>query len=98
MESNYAFVPAYYEWHLIEKSNPEKVLLNVVDPAEECYNEETGEAYSLEELSDMCSSWLVEEQRQAEDRGDYDRVEELESIPPRVDDVMARALYDYYIA
>ena len=97
MEKNYAFVPAYYEWHLIDTNEPDKVLLAIIDPCEECFDE-NGEPYSLEELSDWCSSCLVEEIRQAHKKGEIDREIELENIPPRVDDIMAHALYDYYIA
>lgn len=93
---NLRFVPAYYEWHLIDVTNPEKVLFNVVDPVEELFDED-GNAYSLEELEHFCSSWMVGEEHEAENERDWSRLEELQSIPPRADRVMAEALYNYYI-
>ena len=48
MTHNYAFIPAYYEWHFIDKRHPSVVLLNWPDPVESLYyefSEETGEAF-----------------------------------------------------
>ena len=97
MESNYAFVPAYYEWHLIEKSNPEKVLFNLVDPIEMCYLD-NGKPVDFDDLVNELDFATDDALRVAYEKNDKEQIENLSRIGKCHCYLMARALYDYYIA
>ena len=93
----FAFIPCYYEWHLIDTAT-EETLHNVEDPSEsmEYY-------HSVEELEERSKEILLEADTYYENHLDYDGVlldddkrlseEEMNAAAK----VMAEALYNYYI-
>lgn len=106
--SNYQFVPAYYEWHFINKDG--KVLLNWVEPAENLYFEYDEEGEELDEprlMTDIdevlmeCESY-INFGNMAFNEGEthYNGVckDDFAELPKNAADIMAQALYNYYIA
>ena len=110
-QQNYQFVPAYYEWHFIDKRHPEKVLLNWIEPLEDLYddyNKETGEyedephlMTEFDEVQGECEAFIERGLNLFEEgTGSYFGVNEKDfmQLPVCAAKVMARALYDHYIA
>ena len=103
MEKDYAFVPAYYEWHLIDTNEPEKVLLNWKDPIEDLF-EESHPVKTYDDVWGVCNHFVeatrvtLFEEEFDDPHGNTkemfnDLPEDSVFIP-----IMAHALYDYYIA
>ena len=98
---NYQFVPAYYEWHLVNKDGD--ILLSMEDPEESlCYETDTnGELLdepepftTLEEVRDMCKDFIETEKMCVENdvcsvHGNDDSIFDL---PDNAADIMAQAL------
>lgn len=105
--ANYSFVPAYYEWHFVdEKGN---VLLNMNDPSEDIYIEDDINGQLLDEpvrfttydqMLDFCKDFIEVEKMcldNEEDSG-HGNDERIFDLPDNAAEIMAKALFDYYIA
>lgn len=100
MSKNISFIPAYYEWHLVDENG--KVLYNLVDPGEDCYEEDGETPLTKDEIK----CWIdfdiqCELDRYADNAPDYPNQNLLvqpDELPDNAADVMAQALYDYYVA
>jgi len=106
---NYSFVPAYYEWHLIDDNG--NVLLNMKDPFEMLFDEtdESGQLLeqprpitTLDGVLDVCKDFIEVEKMCLESdypastsHGNNDSIFDL---PDNAAEIMAKALFDYYIA
>ena len=114
MNKNYAFVPAYHEWHLIDKNEPDKVLLSWIDPVDDLYddyNKETGEyedephlMTDYDEIWAVCNHF-VEATRitlfEEEFEDPHGNTKEMVYEWPEdciLIPILAHALYDYYVA
>lgn len=104
--SNYQFVPAYYEWHFVDGDG--NVLLNWVDPVESLYYEwdEDGEYLdepkqftTYDEVLCECQAYIETGDMNLEDDDEYHGVsrEDWEQLPENAAEIMAMALYNYYI-
>lgn len=106
---NYQFVPAYYEWHLVNKDGD--ILLSMEDPEESlCYETDTNgqlldepEPFTtLEEVHDFCKDFIETEKMCVESEPQKETVhgndEHIFDLPDNAADIMAQALYDYYVA
>lgn len=96
----FRFVPAYYEWHLLDEEN--NILHNWPDPVEELFDEETGEPLPPEEIKWLCSEYLEmadEQYAQGEEcngilLNELQRLDEQEMA--EASNVIFKALVDYY--
>ena len=109
---NYVFRPAYYEWHLTDCNG--RVLLNWVDPADNFYIYEDEYGNDLEDPRPMtydevlaecedyieCGNMFFREADEQDERDGYHGVRrrEWEQLPDNAAEIMAKAIYDYYIA
>lgn len=106
---NYQFVPAYYEWHLVNKDGD--ILLSMEDPEESlCYETDTNgqlldepEPFTtLEEVHDFCKDFIETEKMCVESEPQKETVhgndERIFDLPNNAADIMAQALFDYYVA
>ena len=95
----YRFVPAYYEWHLVDENG--KVLYSMPDPFDELFNE-CIECETLDDVRGVVDSELDGEKTNWEIN--YEGTEErhalvpFDKLPKSTCELMARALYDYYVA
>ena len=110
--NNYVFRPAYYEWHLTDGDG--RTLLNWVDPAEYFYIYEDEDGNDLEEPRPMtyeqvlaecedyieCGNMFFREADEQDEREGYHGVRrrEWEQLPDNAAEIMAKAIYEYYIA
>ena len=98
-QRNFQFVPAYYEWHLIDNNG--NTLHNMVDPLDELFHED-GLPMNLEEVTDMCAEELHAAENAYAEGNDYNGImlsEGLSAIEEKkAAQVMAQALYNYYLA
>lgn len=108
---HYTFVPAYGEWHFINTNRPDEVLLNWVDPVDSLYHEwdEDGNSYdepqmmtSYDEVFNECDMFILTTINVFEN-GETDlphnnKQEQFNKLPSNAAEIMAHALYDYYIA
>lgn len=96
----FRFVPAYYEWHLLDEEN--NILHNWPDPVEDLFDEETGEPLPPEEIKWLCSEYLEmadEQYAQGEEcngilLNELQRLDEQEM--DEATNVMFKAIIDYY--
>ena len=106
---DYAFVPAYGEWHLIDTNKPQEVLFNVVDPLERLYihldpfdehsEVDPLEKATYEDVLDFSEDCINVARRCAENNEDFDGiVYDDETVPGKAAEIIAQALYNYYIA
>ena len=96
---NFALVPAYYEWHLIDTNKPQEVLFNIVDPLEDLYDYPDGTPSTYEEVVSWMESSIDLALQRAEDGEDWNGViVNKNSLPDNAAEIMAAALYNYYIA
>lgn len=111
-KNDYVFRPAYYEWHLSDGDG--RVLLNWVDPSDNFYIYEDEDGNDLEEPRSMtydevlaeCKSYIETGDMFFEDADEQDerdgfhgvRRREWEQLPKNAAEIMAKAIYDYYIA
>lgn len=109
---NCVFRPAYYEWHLTDGDG--RVLLNWVDPAEYFYIYEDEDGNDLDEPQSMTYEQVLAECedyiecgnmffREADEQDEHDgyhgvRRREWEQLPDNAAEIMAKAIYEYYIA
>ena len=109
---NYVFRPAYYEWHLTDGDG--RTLLNWVDPADNFYIYEDEDGNDLDEPQPMTYEQVLAECedyiecgnmffREADEQDEHDgyhgvRRREWEQLPDNAAEIMAKAIYEYYIA
>lgn len=97
--NNYQFIPAYYEWHLIDEQG--EVLHNMADPVEGLFDE-NGEALTLESIKEFCEGDLLCAENAYRNDYDYNGIRLKESLTDEqikaAVEVMAEALYNYYVA
>ena len=103
--ANYAFIPAYYEWHFIDTENPENVLLSWQDPVESLYKGEDSDVLmtDIDDVYSECEDFINITRMNLElddERKDVNgnTIDNLNDLPANTVDIMAQALYDYYIA
>ena len=95
----YRFVPADDEWHLVDENG--KVLYSMPDPFDELFNE-CIECETLDDVRGVVDSELDGEKTNWEIN--YEGTEErhalvpFDKLPKSTCELMARALYDYYVA
>ena len=95
----YRFVPADDEWHLVDENG--KVLYSMPDPFDELFNE-CIECENLDDVRGVVDSELDGEKTNWEIN--YEGTEErhalvpFDKLPKSTCELMARALYDYYVA
>lgn len=98
-KKKYQFVPAYYEWHLVDEKG--KVIYNMIDPSEDCYDG-NGEPLTLDELRSFidgdirCQTEIWEEKDP--DYPSKNLLVSPDELPECADEIMTQALYDYYCA
>ena len=97
---NFKFVPAYYEWHLVDKKG--NIWHNMLDPGEDLLEEEEAEPMTLENVIDFCSDELTNAQECYNQGKDYNGIRPESSLTAEelkeAANIMGKALYDYYIA
>lgn len=97
----FALIPAYCEWHLIDEETHD-TLHNLIDPSEDLYHENANHK-SLEEIKNWCLEELVAADIAYSENDEYNGIWLLDNkrLQPEemktAADVMAKALYDYYI-
>jgi hypothetical protein len=99
----FSFIPAYYEWHLIDNETHE-TLHNIIDPADALYHDD-GTPLSLEELTSWAKEDLITADNAYSENREYNgiwlrdekRLDQVEEIPAAAK-VIAETLYNYYIA
>lgn len=101
-------MPAYYEWHLVNENGD--IMLSMSDPLDSLYYEtdidgnllDEPELFtSLDEVLDMCREFIEVEKRCIE--SDFEESvngndERIFDLPDNAADIMAQALFDYYVA
>lgn len=99
MESNYVFVPSYYEWHLLDEEG--NILHNMTDPSEAMLRED-GTPLSLTELIDYCAADLHAAEWAYSEGKEYNGIMLDNGFTPAEEktaaEIMAKALYNYYTA
>ena len=101
MSRQFYFKPGYYEWHLTDRNG--NILHNMVDPAEDLFNED-GEELTIEEVHSLCYQDLQCADNHYECDEDYNGIllNDLERLDEQeiaeAADVMCDALVDYYFA
>ena len=107
---NFAFVPGYYEWHFIDMKKPKQILLNWVDPGDSLLVYQDGDGNDLEEPQPMTYEQVLDEcedfinvTKSNFDLGEDDychnnKKELFDKLPNNAAEIMAKALYNYYIA
>lgn len=98
----FSFIPAYYEWHLIDNETHE-TLHNLIDPVDWLYHEDTTPK-SLEELRNFFIEDLIAADIAYSENTEYNgiwlcdekRLDQLEEIPAAAK-LIADTLYNYYI-
>ena len=104
---NYSFVPAYYEWHFIDDNG--NVLLNMKDPSDDIYIENNINGQLLDEpvrfttydqMLDFCKDFIEVEKMclDIEEDSGQGNDERIFDLPDNAAEIMAHALYDFYIA
>ena len=98
----YSFVPGYYEWHFLNKKGEKLLVLN--DPSDHCYDTEGNPIEDFQQLKDDMLN-EIQAIRMTFEEGYCEEVdgnteEMLEQLPEDdiVADIIAKALWDYYIA
>ena len=100
--ANYALIPAYYEWHLVDTEQPQDVLLNINDPGEEMYwhdeDADTDTPKTYEDVLEWAQDIIDTALRYAEEGEEYEGVMVSEDrLPDNAAEIIAKALYEYYI-
>lgn len=103
----YQFVGAYYEWHFIDTTTGE-VLLVMNDPSDDLYISEDQDGNTLDEPEPMdydqvlalCEGHI--ETAEANYNGGEDEFEGISEalfrkLPDNAAEIMAKALYEYYL-
>lgn len=98
----FSFIPAYYEWHLIDNESHE-TLHNIIDPIDLLYNDD-GTHMSLEELTSWVKEDLIAADMAYSENTEYSgiwlcdekRLDQVKEIPAAAK-VIADTLYNYYI-
>lgn len=99
MTTTIHFIPAYYEWHLVDENG--KILYAMDDPVD-CIFTDDFECKTLEDVL-MVVDGLLETEENNWKIG-YDSTSERQclidfaDLPDNTAEVMAQALYDYYVA
>lgn len=93
------FVPAYYEWHLVDENG--KVLYNLVDPWG--WDDPFDDCKTLQDVIDVMKEDInVEEMNWncygGEPECPHNSLVDPFTLPDNAAEVMAQALYDYYVA
>jgi len=107
MEKNYAFVPAYYEWHFIDTRTNE-VLLNWNSPEDSLfvYQDEDGNdldepiPMDMDQLESECEDFINITRMNLEIGDSYpdgNTLMGLNELPKNAVQIMATALYNYYL-
>lgn len=95
----YRFVPAYYEWHLVDENG--KILYSMPDPTDELFNEQI-KCETLDDVRGVVEGELDGEKANwsmnYEDTDEKHALIPFDELPKSTCEIMARALYDYYIA
>lgn len=94
----YRFIPGYYEWHLIDDKG--KVLYVMQDPSEDLFNEQT-ECETLDDVRGVIEGELETEKLNWQmnyESGEKHSQIPFDELPKSICELMARALYDYYVA
>ena len=92
----YSFVPGYYEWHFLDRDNPGKILFNLQDPVEDMEG-----IKNISELEDFCHDAITSAHNafeEGEEEVDGVTKEDFLLLPGYAERIMAKALYDSYIA
>ena len=95
--ANYDFIPACYEWHYINTEKPEDVLFTLVDPIDLCFDDK-GDPVTLDDLCHEIGIEADDELREAYKSNNKEEIEKLSQIGTCDCYLMAKVLYDYYIA
>ena len=110
-KKSYRFIPAYYEWHLVDDKG--KVILCMEDPIEDLMNycDDEGNDYppgeekmmtTIDEVKDMCEDFISSIQRCFEDNPgksvDGNTEKMFSKLPKNAADIMAEALFYAYCA
>lgn len=99
MKPEFTFTPAYYEWHLLDSNG--KIVHNMVDPGEDMCHED-GTPLSYDEVLSFVSEDLNAAESNYADGKEYNGImlEDGFTAPQMkaAAKVMARSLYNYYIA
>lgn len=104
---NYSFVPAYYEWHFIDKDG--NVLLNMKDPSDGIYIgcdtngqllDEPVRFTTYDQMLDFCKDFIEVEKMclDNEEESGQGNDERIFDLPDNAAEIMAHALYYFYIA
>lgn len=95
----YRFIPGYYEWHLVDKKG--RVLYSMEDPIDDLFNERI-ECETLDDVRSVIEGELETEklnwQMNYEDATERHALVDFNELPKSTCELMARALYDYYVA
>lgn len=98
--NRYKFIPAYWEWHLIDVENNNKVVYVIVDPWDDeelrkCKNLEDVRNYIWDDVNVERNSW---DGYDGEPSCPHNALVNPFILPDNIVDIIAQALYDYYIA
>lgn len=102
--AKYQFIPAYYEWHFIDADNPDDVLLTMHDPVESLYKGDDSDELmdDIDDVYSVCEDYInttrmnLELEDEKEDHNG-NTLDGLDELPANAADIMAQALYNYYI-
>ena len=100
----FSLIPAYYEWHLVDKDTHE-TLHNLDDPSDDLLYHDDETPKSLDEIISFCQEELISADIAYSEDNDYNgiwlcnekRLDQIEEIPAAAK-VMGETLYSYYIA
>lgn len=99
MTQTLSFIPAYYEWHLVDLNG--RVLFNLVDPCEYCFKDDGRTPLTKDEIKSCIDDYIQYEfDRYA--CGDQELCPNLallvkpDELPDNASEIMAQSLYDYY--
>ena len=96
-KKEYKFVPAYHEWHFVDEEG--NILLVWDDPVDDLFYA-TPTPSTVEEVWDICHDFYLSVHNAFEEgEQEYNGItaEEFSKLPPNCEDIMAQALYNYYI-
>lgn len=95
----YRFIPGYYEWHLVDENG--NILYVMQDPSEDLFNEQI-ECETLDDVRGVIEGELDTERQNwiTNYEGNVARhaLIPFDELPKSTCEIMARALYDYYVA
>lgn len=99
MAKEIRFIPAYYEWHLVDENG--KVLYNLVDPWG--WGDPLDDCKTLQDVIDVMEEDINVEKMNwnccgGEPESPHNSLVNPFTLPDNAAEVMAQALYDYYVA